>query len=138
MQDRISLVTLAVADVGVSVAFYRAAFGWEPGFVNDEVAFYNLDGVAFGLWSGMAAELGRSELPPAGSMSLAHNLASPAEVDEAISAAVAGGAEVVTAARTQPWGGYSGHLADPDGHLWEIAFNPDWPLDAAGRPQLPW
>jgi uncharacterized glyoxalase superfamily protein PhnB len=49
-----------------------------------------------------------------------------------------GGASVARAAHRQPWGGYSGHVADPDGHLWEIAYNPDWPLDQEGRVVLPW
>lgn len=137
MRPRISLVTLAVADVAASVAFYREAFDWEPVFVNDEVAFYDLGGVALGLWSGLAEELGRTT-PPPGSVTLAHNLADPGEVDAAVAAAAAGGATVVVPGHEQSWGGYSGHIADPDGHLWEIAYNPDWPLDDDGRVQLPW
>lgn len=138
VRPRISLVTLAVADVAASVAFYRSAFGWEPVFVVEDTAFFDLGGVALGLWSGMSDELGREADPPAGAVALAHNVGSVEEVDELIAVAEAGGAAVAVAAHTQPWGGYSGHVADPDGHLWEIAFNPDWPLDEDGQVHLPW
>lgn len=138
MEPRITLITLAVPDVAASVRFYREAFGWEPGFVDEDVAFYRLGTTGFGLWSDMSEELGRDADPAPGAVSLAHNLNSPAEVDEAIAAAVAGGARIVVPAREQTWGGYTGHIADPDGHLWEIAFNPQWPLDEAGVAQMPW
>ncbi len=138
MEPRITLVTLAVPDVARSVGFYREAFGWEPGFVDEDVAFYRLGATGFALWSGMSEELGREADPAPGAVSLAHNLNSSAEVDEAIARAVAGGARIVMPAREQPWGGYSGHIADPDGHLWEFAFNPHWPLDEAGVAQMPW
>ncbi len=139
MQQRITAVTLSVPDVAASVDFYRRAFGWEPGFVaEDEVAFYDMGGLVFGLWSGMSEELGRDTDPPPGAVSLAHNCESPEAVDEAIEMAVAAGATLVMPARHQPWGGYSGHIADPDGHHWEFAYNPDWPLDEEGRPQVQW
>ncbi|MFP3913866.1 MAG: VOC family protein [Actinomycetota bacterium] len=138
MEQRLNLITLAVPDVAASVEFYRDAFGWEPSFQVEDTAFFDLGGVALGLWSGLSQELGRESDPPPGATVLAHNVRSPQEVDDLIAQAVAGGASVAAAARTQPWGGYSGHIADPDGHLWEIAYNPDWPLDADGRVVLPW
>ena len=138
MDQRLNLVTLAVADVAASVDFYRQAFGWEPAFVVEDTAFFDMGGMVLGLWSGMSDELGREADPPAGAVAMAQNMRSVEDVDEAIAQASAGGATVVVGAHTQPWGGYSGHVADPDGHLWEIAYNPDWPLDEEGRIVLPW
>lgn len=139
MEQRLSVVTLAVPDVGASVDFYRGAFGWEPAMVvEEEVAFFDLGGLVLSLWSGLSEELGRDSDPSPGATALAHNVRSPEEVDHIVADAVAQGASVAAAARQQPWGGYSGILADPDGHLWEIAYNPDWPLDEEGRLTLPW
>ena len=137
MEPRVTLVTLSVPDVARSVDFYRSAFGWEPAFQVETTAFYDLKGLVFGLWSGLSEELGRDTDPPPGSVTLAHNVRSVGEVDRLVAAAVAGGATIAAAPHPQPWGGYSAHIADPDGHLWEIAFNPDWPLDAEGRVILP-
>lgn len=139
MEQRLNVVTLAVPDVKASVDFYRRAFGWEPAVVvEEEVAFFDLGGLVLSLWSGLSEELGRDSDPPPGATALAHNVRSPGEVDQTVAEAVAEGATVAAPARQQPWGGYSGVLADPDGHLWEIAYNPDWPLDEQGRLTLPW
>lgn len=138
VEQRLNLVTLAVADVAAAVDFYRRAFGWEPAFVVDDTAFFDVGGIVLGLWSGMSDELRRDADPPAGAVSLAHNVRSAGEVDEVIAALVRGGAIMEREAHSQPWGGYSGHVSDPDGHLWEIAYNPDWPLDEEGRVVLPW
>lgn len=105
--------------------------------VEDEVAFFDLGGVVLSLWQGLAQELGTDRLPAPGATVLAHNGRSPEEVDEIIATAVEAGASVAAPTRQQPWGGYSGMIADPDGHLWEIAHNPDWPLDDEGRVRLP-
>lgn len=137
MEQHVTAVTLAVPDVSASVDFYRRVFGWEPAFVIDEVAFFDLGGLVLSLWSGLAEELGR-DIPPAGATALAHNVSVPEDVDRIIATAREGGASVAAPARQQPWGGYTGIIADPDGHLWEIAYNPDWPLDEEGKPTLPW
>ena len=76
-------------------------------------------------------------LPTFRGMSLAHNVRSDADVDAVMAAAVAAGARTVKPAQPTFWGGYAGYFADPDGHLWEIAHNPFWPLDAAGKLTLP-
>ncbi|HEX2153331.1 MAG TPA: VOC family protein [Acidimicrobiia bacterium] len=136
MEPRVTAVTLAAPDVASTVDFYRRAFGWDPAFINDEVAFFDLGGMVLSLWSGLGDELGH-ELPPAGAMALAHNVRAAEEVDRVIDEAVSEGATVAAPARRQDWGGYSGMIADPNGHLWEIAYNPDWPLDAEGRVRLP-
>jgi catechol 2,3-dioxygenase-like lactoylglutathione lyase family enzyme len=81
MDQRLNLVTLAVADVTASVEFYRRAFGWEPAFVIEDTAFFDAGGVILGLWSGMSAELRRDADPPAGAVTLAQNVRSTEEVN---------------------------------------------------------
>ncbi len=139
LDQRVSVITLSVSDVDASVDFYRRAFGWEPAFVAEgEVAFYDMGGIVLALWTGLSQELGRAFDPPPGAVTLAYNTRSPEEVDAVFEQAVAAGATVASSARTQEWGGYSGHIADPNGHLWEIAFNPQWPLDDRGRVRPEW
>lgn len=139
LDQRVSVITLSVSDVDASVDFYRRAFGWEPAFVAEgEVAFYDMGGIVLALWTGLSQELGRAFDPPPGAVTLAYNTRSPEEVDAVFEQAVATGATVASSARTQEWGGYSGHIADPNGHLWEIAFNPQWPLDDRGRVRPEW
>ena len=139
LDRRVSVITLSVPDVRASVDFYRRAFGWEPDFVAEaEVAFYDMGGMVLSLWSGLSHELGRSADPPPGVVALAYNTRSSEEVDEIFDQAVSAGATVASPARTQDWGGYSGHIADPNGHLWEIAYNPQWPLDDRGRVRPEW
>lgn len=139
-----SLVTLGVADVERATAFYRS-LGWAPSSasVPGVVTFLPTNGVVVALWS--AAELAADAgLPAPGAppgafrgVALAMNLASEADVDAALDAAAAAGATLLKPGTKTDWGGYSGYFADPDGHAWEVAFNPFWPLDADGRPQLP-
>ena len=129
MEPRISVVTLAVRDLAVSRRFYLDGLGW--GAVVDvpgEVVMVQVGAhVVLSLWDEAAfvAEVGpvaRGDgVPP---LTLAHNVATPAEVDEVLEAARAAGAPVVSAARTREWGGYSGYFADPDGFRWEVAHNP--------------
>jgi len=129
VEPRISVVTLAVRDLAVSRRFYLDGLGW--GAVVDvpgEVVMVQVGAhVVLSLWdeAAFAAEVGpvaRGDgVPP---LTLAHNVATPAEVDEVLEAARAAGAPVVSAARTREWGGYSGYFADPDGFRWEVAHNP--------------
>ncbi len=136
MEQRLSLVTLGVADVARARAFYER-LGWRAAAPsNDAITFFDLGGLALALFErdALAADAG---VPAAGTgftaVTLAHNVRSEAEVDATIDAAVAAGARLVKPAERAPWGGYSGYVADPDGHLWEIAHNPFAPLDEAGR-----
>ena len=141
MPQRLSLVTLGVADVAASRQFYEG-LGFRAADVDSaDVAFFDMNGVLLALF-------GRKDLAEdaavavegggAGSrMSLAINLDSEAAVDAAMAFAAAKGGRVTQPARKVFWGGYAGYFADPDGFLWEIAYNPFWPLDAHGRPQLP-
>lgn len=136
---RLSLVTLGVADVGRSTAFYRA-LGWEPSAasVPGEVSFFALQGALLGLWGrdSLAADARVGAGRP-GSVACAINLESRADVDEAFDRAREAGAAIPKPPEATDWGGYSGYFADLDGHLWEVAHNPYWPIGDDGRPALP-
>jgi catechol 2,3-dioxygenase-like lactoylglutathione lyase family enzyme len=133
MKPKIGLVTLGVRDLARSVAFYRDGLGWpapnyKPG---DEVAFFPLEGTWLGLFgrADLAKDAGVSaEGSGFSGITLAHNEPSKAEVDQAFAEALAAGATSVTAPEDVFWGGYRGYFADPDGHLWEIAWNPQMDL----------
>ncbi|OLP60117.1 glyoxalase [Xaviernesmea oryzae] len=138
---RISLITLGVADVARATAFYES-LGWTRSSAsNPSITFIALKGIVLGLFSRdkLAAD---ARLAGGGAgegfsgVTLAHNLHSEAEVDEAYAFALARGARPVKPPEKVFWGGYSGYFADPDGHLWELAFNPMAPLDAEGHMQL--
>ena len=141
---RVSLVTLGVTDVERATAFYLS-LGWRlsPASVAGEVSFFHTGGALLALWdlAALAADTGQTpgETPVAGfrHTMLALNLGSPDEVDAAFEEAVAAGGRVVKAPSRADWGGYTGSFADPDGHLWEVAFNPDFPLGPDGLPTLP-
>jgi catechol 2,3-dioxygenase-like lactoylglutathione lyase family enzyme len=136
---RISLITLPVEDVARSRRFYEA-LGWRASSASqDSVAFFDLDGLVLALYgrASLAADLGEPLRPEGAGITLAQNQASEAEVDEALAAMVAAGGRLVRPAGRADWGGYIGYVADPDGHVWEIAFNPFWPLDEDGRIILP-
>ena len=133
--NRISLITLGVRDLGRSVKYYRAV-GFEPETVLEKVAFFDLGGAKFGLYlrDDLAHEQGRMpEECGVGSSSLAQNQLSEVEVDAAVERALVAGATLLKAPEKMFWGGYSGYVADPDGHAWEYFFNPFWPLDSDGR-----
>jgi hypothetical protein len=137
---RLSLVTLGVADLPRSIAFY-GGLGLRPGPASNEaVAFFDMDGVILALF-GREALARDAGVAAAGEgfrgVSLTWNLAGEAETDAAFAAALAAGAAAVKAPEKVFWGGYSGYFTDPDGHLWEVAHNPFFPLDAAGITRLP-
>ena len=140
LDRRISIVTLGVEDLDRSTAFYER-LGWAKSPASqDTVTFIVLKGTVLGLYSrkGLAEDAGVDDSKPGFSgTSLAHNLASEAEVDEAFAFAVSCGAKAVKRPEKVFWGGYSGYFADPDGHLWELAYNPFAPLDAEGHMTLP-
>jgi predicted lactoylglutathione lyase len=139
MQQRVSLVTLGVADLDRAMAFYEA-IGWAPGVVvADDVVFFQAGGMVVSLWGRdqLARDSGVADPGGWGGITLAHNVRSPAEVDAVIEEARAAGAMVTREPAPTEWGGYTGVFADPDGHPWEVAHNPAWPLDAAGSVSLP-
>ena len=137
---RISMITLGVADLAASTAFYEK-LGFEKSSASQEsVTFFKLKGTVLGLF-GRAALAEDAGVEEAGSgfraVTLAHNLASEAAVDEAFAHAVSCGATAVKQPEKVFWGGYSGYFADPDGHLWELAYNPFSENDENGFMQLP-
>lgn len=132
--QRVTLISLGVADLARSSAFYKA-LGWQPAQELPEVTFFRLKGFMLGLIGkdALAADQGRPGVNlGSGAIALAQNYASPAAVDAAFAAAVSAGATALKQPQKADWGGYSGCYADPDGHVWEVAHNPFWPLDAEG------
>lgn len=126
MEQRLSLITLAVADVARSRAFYVDGLGWNPIFEADDVLMLPVaDRLILSLWSidGFTAEIGEAPASGVAPITLAHNLATEAEVDDVLAEAARLGASAEPAQRRE-WGGYSGYFADPDGFRWEIAVNP--------------
>jgi catechol 2,3-dioxygenase-like lactoylglutathione lyase family enzyme len=135
----ITLITLGVADLERSRRFY-AALGWEATKAPEGVVFIQLAGQVLALFGleELAEDQGREagELGT-GAIALARNFGSEAEVDAAFELAVGAGARVVKRPEKVFWGGYSGYFADPDGHVWELAWNPGWPLNPDGTLTLP-
>jgi catechol 2,3-dioxygenase-like lactoylglutathione lyase family enzyme len=144
MEQRLSLITLGVADLARSRRFYEEGLGWRrDGGVDGEVAFYQLGGMILALWGRDAlAGDARLELAPVtpgesfGGLALAYNARDAAAVDAVLRQAAAAGAVIVKPAAKTDWGGYSGYFADPDGHAWEVAHNPFWTLREDGSVSL--
>ena len=138
--QKLTLITLGVADVARSRAFYEG-LGWRPAAIdNPDVAFFDMNGVILSLFGRQAlAEEAHMTDDGAGfrATSIAMNLDSEAAVDAALSEIAAKGGRILKPAQKVFWGGYAGYFADPDGHLWEVAYNPFWPFDFEGRPKLP-
>lgn len=136
---RISLVTIGVVDVTRSRRFYEA-LGWTSGSAqDDDVVFFQSGGMVFGLWdrNKLAEDSGVADSGGWGGVTLAHNLRSHQEVDAFIEKARTAGAAIVREPAATFWGGYSGAFSDPDGHPWEVAHNPFWPIDDSGAILLP-
>lgn len=127
MKPRISMVALAVADLDRSIAFYRDGLGFPKMDSPPEVAFFNLNGTWLGLME-REALANDAPLSPEGSgyngFNLIHNVATETEVDQLVEEAVSLGATLVKETQKAYWGGYHGYFKDPDGHLWEVAYNP--------------
>ena len=138
MQPRITLITLGVDDLERALSFYRDGLGLKTeGIVGTEfehgaVAFFELHaGLRLALWSraSLAHDSGvAGGKPSATEFSLGHNVGSRAEVDAVMEEARRAGAAIVKPAQDAFWGGYAGYFQDPDGHLWEVAWNPAWSL----------
>jgi uncharacterized protein len=140
MQPRLTLLTLGVANVAASRAFYEKLGFKASTDSNPHVTFFDAGGVALALFGRTAlAEDAQVQNSAAGfsGVTLAHNVAGEAEVDKVMAEALSAGAKQMKPAGKTFWGGYSGYFADPDGHLWEVAHNPFWPFDDAGRVVLP-
>ncbi len=140
MQPHVSLITLAVDDLDRALAFYRDGLRWPTEgvmgaeFAIGAVAFFELaGGLKLALWprTSLAADTGLPVQPTSTTgVCLAHNVGSPAEVESVLAQAQRAGARIVKPAQRAFWGGWAGYFQDLDGHLWEVAFNPDLPSAA--------
>lgn len=130
----VSVITLAVDALEPARQFYRDGFGWAPVFASDEIVFVQLNGLVLGLWlkDRLAAD-SRCPAGPPGGFALAHNVATEAEVDRLIQRLLAAGGRLLREADVPLHGGRRGYVADPDGHPWEIAWNPGFAMDEAGN-----
>ncbi|WP_210485292.1 VOC family protein [Microvirga antarctica] len=140
MQPRITLLTLGVTDLKRARAFYEA-WGWTASSASQPgVVFFQANGLALALFgrADLAKDAHVDDRPTGfAAISIAYNARSKAEADAVYDRAIASGAHPVKAMQDVFWGGYSGYFADPDGHLWEVAWNPFFPLDADGHLFLP-
>jgi catechol 2,3-dioxygenase-like lactoylglutathione lyase family enzyme len=141
MEQRLSLITLGVADVARAQAFYEA-LGWQLGGgaddEDDHIAFFQTGGIIVALWDRAKLEEDSGVDDPGGwgGVTLAHNVRSPEEVDAALAEARAAGAAIARSGAPTFWGGYSGVFIDLDGHPWEVAHNPGWTVHDDGRTTL--
>ncbi len=137
--QRVTLITLGVGDLARAKKFY-AALGWVPVASPESVVFFQCGALALSLFGrdALAADQGRPDaVLGTGAVTLAQNFDTEADVDAAYAAALKAGATALKAPEKVFWGGYSGYFADPDGHVWELAMNPFWPLNEDGSLTLP-
>jgi hypothetical protein len=138
VEQRLSLVTLGVANLARARAFYEA-LGWRTGAAPaDDVVFFQSGGMIVALWGRdqLAEDSGVEDSGGWGGVTLAHNVGSPEEVDAVIAEAEQAGARIARPGGKTFWGGYSGIFVDPEGHPWEVAHNPHWTLADDGAVRL--
>jgi catechol 2,3-dioxygenase-like lactoylglutathione lyase family enzyme len=138
VKPRVSVLTIAVSDLDRALTFYRDGLGLKTeGIIGAEfehgaVAFFHLnDHLILALYPGTSlAHEARVAVTGnvTGAVAIGHNVASKEEVDQVMAEAAAAGARITDPARARFWGGYGGHFTDPDGHLWEVAWNPAFTL----------
>lgn len=135
MQQQISVITIGIADLVRSRRFYTEGFGWSPVFENDEIIFYQMNGLVLGTFerSAMEADMNRKGTGGPGAFALAHNVLARAGVEPLMARLVEAGGTVLRSADAPPHGGFRGYVADPDDHAWEIAWNPAWTIDPQGH-----
>lgn len=138
MEQRVHFVTLATADLDAARTFYADGLGWEPLLdVPAEIIFFQVGpGLVLGLFDKVKFDLdidGKVSTDQVSGVTLAHNVDSAAAVDEVVTALIAAGATTLKAPQHASFGGYHGHVRDPNGVIWEIAYNPGWRVDDTGR-----
>lgn len=141
MEPRLSFVTLGVSDTARARAFYEKLGFKASSDSNENVTFFDAGGVVLAVFGrGSLAEDAKvsDSAPGFSGIALAHNVRSEAEVASVLAEAEAAGATIVKPSERAFWGGQSGYFKDPDGHLWEVAYNPFFPFDAAGHVVLPY
>lgn len=134
MQQQLSVITLGIADLARSKRFYVDGFGWTPVFSNDEIVFYQMNGFVLGTWfkGALEQDMRQTANPAPGAYALAHNVQDPLQVTQILTRLTEHGGRLLRAADQPPHGGLRGYVADPDGHPWEIAWNPHWPISPEG------
>lgn len=135
MKQSVSVITLGVADLARSKRFYAEGFGWAPVFENADIVFFQMNGFVLGTFrkEALDEDMNRTGSSAPGAYSLAHNVVERDGVEPAMAQLLAAGGTLLRAADAPPHGGFRGYVADPDGHAWEIAWNPHWPIDEAGH-----
>lgn len=138
MEQRVSLVTLGVADTARARDFYEA-LGWEGTSPDGDVVFFQVGCMVLALWGRreLAEDSAVEDAGGWGGVTLAHNVRAPEEVDKLLAQAVVAGGKLGRAGGPTVWGGYSGVFLDLDGHPWEVAHNPAWELAPDGSVRLP-
>jgi hypothetical protein len=137
-EQRVSLITLGSQNLAASKHFYCEGFGWSTVFENEEIIFYQLNGLVLAIFANaaLADDMQRATSGHYGNFALAHNVRGRDEVETLMRALLAAGGKLLRAADEPPIGGLRGYVADPDGHAWEIAFNPGFAIDSAGNIQF--
>ncbi|MFX0538092.1 VOC family protein [Ornithinimicrobium sp. Y1847] len=147
MEQRLSLITLGVNDLDRARDFY-VALGWEPGPSPEHIVFFQAGGMVLALWDRAALGVDTGidladeddDTPGSGDgwggINLGYNVSSAADVDEVMVQAEDAGATILRASGNRYWGGYSGVFTDPDGHVWEVAYNPYWAVSEDGSTHL--
>ncbi len=138
MEQRLSLITLGVADLGRARRFYEALGLTTNAEPDDDVVFFQSGGMVVALWdrAKLAEDSGVTDTGGWGGVTLAHNVRSPEEVDAVVEEARTAGARIAREPGATFWGGYSGVFVDPDGHPWEVAHNPRWQIAPDGAVSL--
>jgi len=134
MQQQISVITLGITDLARSRCFYAEGFGWTPVFANEEIIFYQMNGLMLGTWllGSLESDMGRPGLARPGAFALAHNVPTREDVQPTLDHLSHFGGRILKSATEPPHGGLIGYVADPDDHAWEIAWNPAWSIDPTG------
>lgn len=140
MEKRLSLITLGVDDLTRSRAFYEGGLGWCVDEAQEGILFYQLNGLILGLFprEDLAKDANTTNGPCGFSgIALTYCTQTRKEADEILMRARDAGARILKWGQDMEWGGYSGYFADPDGHLWEVMYNPFWDMDEVGNTHLP-
>jgi len=140
-EQRLSIITLGVRDLAGMIRFYTDVLGFEDRGMKGEIAFFNAGGMVLGLWdeAKLAADAGVAADRQGAfkGFAFAFNARTVEEVDAIFGRLETAGVRIPKAPHKTEWGGYSGYFADPEGNAWEVAFNPFWPIDEAGRVTVP-
>jgi catechol 2,3-dioxygenase-like lactoylglutathione lyase family enzyme len=134
MKQRVAVITLPVTNLDIARKFYCEGLGWTSVFENPEVVFFQLNGMVLGLFlkPSFEKDIQAPSISNARGFALGHNVESRDEVEAAIAQARAAGAIILKEPAAPEWGGYSGYFSDPDGHVWEVAYNPVWKISPEG------